>query len=314
MAPPSPTLSRGRDANGASSRIDEDEPIGPLSGPSSPRWRRQRLLNLGSDRSSRDETSILRSDLSHQPSYGSLPHAAARARKSKSKLNLRRGIVSLQGINIPRMTASEASSPTRTSPVSFRDSLAALRSRPVSAYDTSNFQDMQEPRDAEMDVKTNGIRVWYSSFTSIDWLHDAIKDSARQARLRRRKSTRGRFIRQIDRSIGWIIVTIVGFLTAIVAFMIVRSEQWLFDLKEGYCSDSWHKSKRFCCPVVEDVSIPRLRPLFLNNFRDEDCAAWRTWANVFGPALDGNKWILLESEMIEYIAYIIIAVSFRASI
>lgn len=284
-------------------------PTGPLSGPSSPHWRRQRLLSIGADRTSRDESSGLRPDMSRQTSYGSLPQTTGKRRKLKSKLNLRRGIVSLQGLSIPRISASEATSPVRTSPVSYRDALSVLRSRPVSAYDTSNYRDVQEPRDAEMDVKTNGIRVWYSSFTSIDWLHDAIKDSARQARLRRRKTPRGKLRRQVDRSIGWVIVTIVGFLTAVVAFMIVRSEQWLFDLKEGYCRDSWHKSKRFCCPVVEDASVPRLRPLFLNNFQPEACPAWRTWADAFGPVVDDSRWILFESEMIEYIAYVIIAVS-----
>lgn len=291
---------------------DGTPPTGPLSGPSSPRWRRQRLLNLGSDRTSRDETNPLRSDSSRRPSYGTLPNAVGMRRKTSSKLSLRRGLVSLQGINIPGIAASQAPSPVQTSPVSYRETFNTLRSRPVSAYDTSNYRDIEEPRDAEADVKTNGIRVWYSSFTSIDWLHDAIKDSARQARLRRRKNTRGKLRRHLDRSIGWVIVTIVGFLTAIVAFMIVRSEQWLFDLKEGYCHTSWYKSKHFCCPVVEETSIPRLRPLFLTTAQEGNCPAWRTWAQTLGPVVDGSKWAPFESEMVEYIAYVIIAVSAQA--
>ena len=58
-----------------------------------------------------------------------------------------------------------------------------------------------------------------------------IKDSARLLRLRRRRSPRGKARAAADRSIGWIIVTLVGLLTALVAFLIVRSEQLLFDLK-----------------------------------------------------------------------------------
>lgn len=42
------------------------------------------------------------------------------------------------------------------------------------------------------------------------------------------------------------IVTIIGLLTALVAFSVVRGEALLFDLKEGYCADNWTRSKGFC--------------------------------------------------------------------
>lgn len=251
-----------------------------------------------------DESTPLQHDLQTRRSYGSLPN-----QNGKSKLNARRGISSLQGIKIPQLAQSEASSPVGSrSPTSFRNSLSYLRSRPVSAYDTSNFPKEDPPGEPDTDVKTNGIRVWYSSFTSIDWLHDAIKDSARQARLRRRKSSRGKLKRHIDRSIGWVIVTIVGFLTAVVAFMIVRSEQWLFDLKEGHCSDAWYRSKRWCCPVVDESSKRGLRLSFLTT-DEETCPAWKPWAEVFGPIVNDSKWIMFEAEMVEYIAWTTIAVS-----
>ncbi|KAI0684736.1 chloride channel [Cytidiella melzeri] len=289
-----------RGKSDGSTPVSEDQlpPTGPLSGPSNPQWRRERLLRIGSKHSSVDESTSLQHNLHSQRSYGALPRP-----DTKSKLNTRRGILSLQGINIPRLAQSEASSPVSHSPVSFRDSFSHFRSRPVSAYDTSNFPAADLPGEVDTDVKTNGIRVWYSSFTSIDWLHDSIKDSARQARLRRRKSRRGKLKRQIDRSVGWVIVTIVGFLTAIVAFLIVRGERWLFDLKEGYCKDSWYKSKPFCCPVADEDSQYQLRA-------DEDsCSAWATWAEVFGPTVDGSKWLMLESEMVEYIAWTTVAIT-----
>ena len=50
-------------------------------------------------------------------------------------------------------------------------------------------------------------------------------------------------------------VTIIGFLTAIIAFIIVRSEQWLFDIKEGYCTTSIWKAKRFCCPSQDEDAL-----------------------------------------------------------
>ncbi|THH02264.1 hypothetical protein EW026_g572 [Hermanssonia centrifuga] len=278
----------------------EEIPSGPLSGPSDRTWRRQRLLQIGSEPPANGENTALRSNMTDETSYGTLPNPSQPARK-KSKLNLRRGIRSLQAINtiLPGSVASEPVSPVAGTPISlFRSQ------RPISAYDKSNYSDDQEPNEAENDVKTNGIRVWYSSFTSIDWLHDAIKDSSRRSRLRKRKSIRGRIQRLLDRSIGWLIVSIVGFLTAVVAFLIIRGEQWLFDLKEGYCDDGWHKAKRFCCPVYEDLAVGV--PLFAMS-EDETCPAWRYWADAFGPVVNDSKWILFEAEMVEYIAYTVIA-------
>jgi chloride channel 3/4/5 len=150
-----------------------------------------------------------------------------------------------------------------------------------------------------MDAKINGIRVWYSSFSSVDWLHDAIKDSVRFAKLRRRKSIRARIHLLFDKSLGWIIVTIVGFLTAVIAFMVVRTEQYLFDLKEGYCLAGWYKAKRFCCPPVDETQY------FLLDFTNEaECLAWRSWSEAFSwRAGDTGE------QFVQYVAYAVVAVS-----
>jgi chloride channel 3/4/5 len=149
----------------------------------------------------------------------------------------------------------------------------------------------------DADAKVNGIRVWYSSFTSIDWLHDAIKDSVRFSKLRRRKSIRSRIRLIFDKSLGWIIVTIVGFLTAVAAFLIVRSEQWLFDLKEGYCGTSWWKAKRFCCPHLDEAYLVRMNP------SQELCPDWTTWSTSFSP--NRGK---IEDHIVGYLSYTFIAV------
>ncbi|KAK7472833.1 hypothetical protein VKT23_000940 [Stygiomarasmius scandens] len=116
------------------------------------------------------------------------------------------------------------------SPTSFRTYSRLTAQRPISAYDAplADKNDGEQASDSDMDAKINGIRVWYSSFSSIDWLHDAIKDSVRFSRLRRRRtSIRARLRLAFDRSLGWIVVTVVGLLTAVIAFLVVRSEQWL---------------------------------------------------------------------------------------
>ncbi|KAH9944710.1 chloride channel [Amylocystis lapponica] len=304
-----PSLSRQNSSNGAVAPNVDGLPPGPLSGPSTIAWRRQRLLQIGQEPTETDETTALRPHLNFRAtSYGTLPDSAVTRRsKSKGTARARRGLSALPGLRIPKLSKSVPVSPSARSAISFRDSYFAAQ-RPISAYDTSIAKDTISEQDTEADVKTNGIRVWYSSFTSIDWLHDAIKDSARQSRLRKRKSKRARIHRQLDRSVGWIIVTIVGFLTAIIAFLIVRSEQWLFDTKEGYCGAAWWKAKRFCCPANDDADIRSLRPSFVTTTEDS-CPAWRTWAQVFGSATHGQ----LETETVEYVSYTVIALLLAAT-
>jgi len=168
--------------------------------------------------------------------------------------------------------------------------------RPISAYDKP--YEPETEANGDVDAKINGVRVWYSSFSSIDWLHDAIKDAARFSRLRRRKSVRARIRLAFDKSLGWIIVTIVGFLTALAAFLIIRTEQVLFDLKEGYCGDNWLLAQRFCCPSSDDAIFTSRPP------SDTSCPAWRSWPEVFHSAPEASS-----SLTIEFASYIIIAVS-----
>ncbi|KAI0358560.1 hypothetical protein OH77DRAFT_1494220 [Trametes cingulata] len=285
----------------------DEPPSGPLSGPSSIEWRRQRLLQIGNPTTETDETSSLRPNLeARAASYGTLPSAARTGgAKHKSTFRNRHALGALPSLLIPKGRYTNPPTPSVASPRSLRGSSYFATQRPISAYDKPVGQETLEPEGA---VKTNGIRVWYSSFTSIDWLHDAIKDSARQARLRRHKSKRGRIRRQLDRSIGWLTVTIIGFLTAIIAFMIVRSEQWLFDIKEGYCTTSVWKAKRFCCPVQDDTVFAPRTPSFVTLSLEESCPEWRTWGEVFAPKAS-TEGDLFEQEAIEYAAYTVIAIS-----
>lgn len=172
--------------------------------------------------------------------------------------------------------------------------------RPISAYDAplNNTDDVAPDTDA----KINGIRVWYSSFSSIDWLHDSIKDSVRFARLRKRHtSLRGRIRSTIDKSLGWFVVTVVGFLSAVLAFLVVRSEQWLFDFKEGYCRGTWWKAKHFCC---RDHNTSWLTNWPDRGYKSVDqCPEWRTWSSVF---LSGKKG--LGADAAGYSFYLLVAI------
>lgn len=275
------------------------------------RWWRQ-PEQIGQATSENDETTGMGPSLNANNTYGTLRQStrsdATLNGRTASKRRRRRNL----SVSIPKLSTSTPGSPGPPTGASLTDR-SFLTSRPLSAYDAHVVKGISSLEETEADAKTNGIRVWYSSFTSIDWLHDAIKDSTRQYRLRRRISKRGRILRQLDRSVGWIIVTIVGFLTAIVAFMIVRTEQWLFDIKYGYCKEGWLKSKQFCCSVHDDDVSTMLLPVLSNGVFEEACAQWKTWAEVFAPMTKGRGGFLwFEAEMIEYLTYSVIAVCSHA--
>jgi chloride channel 3/4/5 len=285
----SPELQRVSSASSVVASTATELPSGPLSGPSDLTWRRQRLLHIGSLQTLTPEQqaqgAVETSPILHRhptiqkthSSYGTLPNF----KQKRPGFRVRHGLPPLPDLSLPgRAAHSVSNSPTQLYGTIDRSSIFRTQ-RPISAYDASFplLDDRPEEQDLDTEgvVRLNGIRVWYSSFSSIDWLHDAIKDSTRLYRLRRHKSLRGRMRIAVDRLMGWIIVTIVGFLTAVSAFLIVRSEQWLFDIKYGYCMAGWWKARRFCCPITSEA-----RPFALGALHDpETCKAWVTWGEAF---------------------------------
>lgn len=65
--------------------------------------------------------------------------------------------------------------------------------------------------------------------------------------LRARKDFRGRIRAWFDGSQGWVLVAIIGFITACIAFFVDVTENVLFDWKSGYCANGWYLSKKKCC-------------------------------------------------------------------
>jgi chloride channel 3/4/5 len=124
-------------------------------------------------------------------------------------------------------------------------------------------------------------RVWYDQFTSTDWVHDSIADGCRVQALRKRKGIKGRLWAWFDSAQGWLLVAIIGCVTACIAYFVDVTESAIFDLKEGYCSDGWYWSRNKCC--VEK----------------EACDAWRTWSNIIQPSR------ILDSVWIDFIAFVL---------
>src|SRR5439155_11142673 len=90
-------------------------------------------------------------------------------------------------------------------------------------------------------------KQWYDQFTSTDWVNDTVKDAFRVKELQSVKGFRGRLLRLYDAAQGWILVAIIGFMTACVAYFVDVSENVLFDWKDGYCTNGWYFSRKKCC-------------------------------------------------------------------
>ncbi|KAI7961088.1 hypothetical protein MJO28_001577 [Puccinia striiformis f. sp. tritici] len=91
----------------------------------------------------------------------------------------------------------------------------------------------EEFREELIKQSGNGIRVWYESYCTIDWLHELIKESIRRKKLAQLTGWLGSLSRTWDKSQAWVLVTLVGICTAFVADQIVSAEMWIFELKEG---------------------------------------------------------------------------------
>ncbi|KAG6333678.1 hypothetical protein ID866_5408 [Astraeus odoratus] len=283
---------------------------GPFSAPSSTNWRRQRLLQIGCDdvnkgnaagtsASEQDPTphELTALHATNSNNYGTLPSIGARA----STLFLRRTHTHPSTIEVRQSPSSPTISQASFSPTPLRRTFRRrISQRPISAYDAPLGNPNSAGQETDINIRINGFRVWYSSFSSIDWLHDTIKDSVRFSRLRRVKSLRSRIRLSFDKCLGWIIVTIVGFFTAIVAFVVVRSEQWFFDSKYGYCTDGWWKSQHFCCPALDDFQMPTVG--------DSSCPQWRRWSELIRSWTHNQPSSTFESDYIEYSTYTCVAI------
>ena len=127
-------------------------------------------------------------------------------------------------------------------------------------------------------------RVWYDQFTSTDWVHDSIADAFRIRDLRARKDLRGRILSWFDGAQGWILVAIIGCITACIAFFVNISETSVFDYKEGFCKEGWYFSKRKCC------------------YGQNHCPSWETWGQRMSATGIERRWI----DFVSYVFFVIV--------
>ncbi|KAH0283882.1 CLC voltage-gated chloride channel, partial [Aureobasidium sp. EXF-3399] len=199
-----------------------------------------------------------------------------------------------------RAVASAPQSPKKTfkrrnsAPIGERRS-GTLSSRVAKAFgaEASRVEEDHDDEDDDQQKLSESIyyddRVWYDQYTSTDWVQDSISDAFRLKELRSRKGFRGRAEALFDSAQGWILVAVIGCVTAGIAYIVDVSESVIFDLKTGYCSHTWYYGKRSCC---EGAST---------------CDAWSRWSIPLTPGPDENGWF-------DYAAFVfwVIALSLAA--
>ncbi|ETN39852.1 uncharacterized protein HMPREF1541_06078 [Cyphellophora europaea CBS 101466] len=116
-------------------------------------------------------------------------------------------------------------------------------------------------------------RVWYDQFTSTDWVHDSIQDGYRVLALRRRGGFRGSLALWADSAQGWILVLLIGCLTALAAYFVDVTETAIFDLKRGVCKTGWYQGRVACCRGARE------------------CAAWQTWSEIVQHSSIDRIWV-----------------------
>ncbi|KAF2686510.1 chloride channel-like protein 3 [Lentithecium fluviatile CBS 122367] len=98
-----------------------------------------------------------------------------------------------------------------------------------------------------MGGSTVGERLPYNDYTTIDWLHELVKDSYRFRSIQNRKGLRYSLISMFEACSGWVAVVIIGTLTACVAFVVDVAVATVSDLKLGYCTKNPLLSREACC-------------------------------------------------------------------
>ncbi|OCL04833.1 chloride channel-like protein 3 [Glonium stellatum] len=121
---------------------------------------------------------------------------------------------------------------------------------------------------------TVGERLPYNDYTTIDWLHDLVKDSYRHRYINSRKGLRYKLISIFEACSGWIAAAIVGTLTACVAFVVDVTEATVSDWKLGFCTINPLLNREACC----QHKTPLLR---MRSEAADGCENFKVWTGSY---------------------------------
>ncbi|MCJ1314681.1 hypothetical protein MMC25_008363 [Agyrium rufum] len=159
----------------------------------------------------------------------------------------------------------------------------SLGARLASAFSPNWSRHDPGPAESKSSIFADE-RVWYDQFTSTDWVHDSIADNFRVRDLRARRDFWGRMYARFDGAQGWLVVAIVGCLTACTAYFVDITETAIFDVKEGFCKERWLLSRAKCC-LVQD-----------------DCPSWVTW----GESLELAGLQRTSVDLLAFVAFVVL--------
>ncbi|KAL1306923.1 hypothetical protein AAFC00_005566 [Neodothiora populina] len=128
-----------------------------------------------------------------------------------------------------------------------------------------------------MGESTVGERLQYNDYTTIDWLHDLVKDSYRYRYIHARRGIRNMLLSLFDSASGWIAAAIIGTLTACVAFVVDVAEATVSDWKSGYCVRNPFLTREGCC----EGKIPLLSA---KAEVGSDCEDFKDWSSNYASS------------------------------
>ncbi|KAF2771643.1 hypothetical protein EJ03DRAFT_381156 [Teratosphaeria nubilosa] len=124
-----------------------------------------------------------------------------------------------------------------------------------------------------------GERLPYNDYTTIDWLHDLVKDSYRLRFIHSRRGLRYRALKWFDEASGWITAAIIGCLTACIAFCVDVAEATVSDWKQGYCTTNIFHNREACC----EGKVPLVLFGDTSPETGANCSAFTEWADSYAP-------------------------------
>ncbi|KAI1849573.1 hypothetical protein JX265_013579 [Neoarthrinium moseri] len=170
--------------------------------------------------------------------------------------------------------------PSETSPLLRRP--PRLHEVPDEQSDVASLHSSSlSKEDGALNAPRAGERLPYNDYTTIDWLRELVKDSARLREVHSRGGIRGRFGSWWDSAQGWVAAALIGLLTALVAFCVDVAVGLISDWKEGYCTRGILLDRRSCCTAG---SMPRGGPNQLERANraqsgsgKDSCQEWIAW-------------------------------------
>ncbi|KAL8924072.1 MAG: hypothetical protein Q9208_004209 [Pyrenodesmia sp. 3 TL-2023] len=122
-----------------------------------------------------------------------------------------------------------------------------------------------------------GERLPYNDYTTIDWLHDLVKDSYRSQSIQALGGIRGFLTSLFESGQGWIAAALIGVITACVAFCVDVAEATVSDWKLGYCRTNVFSNRESCCTDRHPLGITKVN-------LGEGCSEWHMWTDDYWKA------------------------------